>query len=80
LPIASFVSRRANAGTERAAGIVTWTGDEHVLGAVAAAWWLWAVSLFAVRLQFVNFIAVFNLLNHVMVQCDKHPLPPAFRA
>jgi hypothetical protein len=41
LVIVSFVSRHTNAGTERAAGIVTWAGDDHVLGAVAAAWWLW---------------------------------------
>jgi hypothetical protein len=41
LTIASYVASMTDARTEKAAGVATWAGDEHLLEALAAGWWLW---------------------------------------
>ena len=40
IEIANAVSNRTNPRTERAASLLTWGADEHVLLAIAAGWWL----------------------------------------
>lgn len=40
IEIANAVSNRTNPPTERAASLLTWGADEHVLLATAAGWWL----------------------------------------
>jgi membrane-associated phospholipid phosphatase len=42
LAIARFVARHTDPQAEKAASVVTWGGDEHVLGGLAIAWWLWS--------------------------------------
>src|SRR5258705_2217041 len=39
--VAKAVTKHTNAGTERAAQVVTWGADEHVLCLLAAGWWLY---------------------------------------
>lgn len=41
IEIAATVSKYANRRTERAAEVLTWGADEHVLMGIAAAWWLY---------------------------------------
>ena len=41
LAIARAVARNTDAQLEKAARVLTWGGDEHVLGGLALAWWLW---------------------------------------
>jgi PAP2 superfamily protein len=41
IEIANAVSEYTNSGAERAAELLTWGADEHVLLAVAAGWWLY---------------------------------------
>jgi membrane-associated phospholipid phosphatase len=40
IQIANAVARHTNRRTERAASLLTWGADEHVLLAMTAAWWL----------------------------------------
>jgi hypothetical protein len=40
LAIGRFVARHTDPQGEKAASVVTWGGDEHVLGGLAIAWWL----------------------------------------
>src|SRR6266404_1448449 len=39
--VAKAVTKHTNAGTERAAQVVTWGADEHLLCLLAAGWWLY---------------------------------------
>jgi membrane-associated phospholipid phosphatase len=39
--VAKAVTKHTNVGTERAAQVVTWGADEHVLCLLAAGWWLY---------------------------------------
>jgi membrane-associated phospholipid phosphatase len=42
LAVARSVAMHTNESTESVAGVFTWAGDEHVLGGLALAWWLWS--------------------------------------
>jgi membrane-associated phospholipid phosphatase len=39
--IANFIASRTDPLAEKLAGFLTWGADEHVLGALTAAWWLY---------------------------------------
>jgi undecaprenyl-diphosphatase len=39
--VAEAIARETTPSIEKLAGVVSWAGDEHVLIAAAAAWWLW---------------------------------------
>jgi hypothetical protein len=40
--IANMIARHAGRQTEKAAGLLTWGADEHILCALAAGWWLYS--------------------------------------
>lgn len=42
IEIANGVSEYTSPGTEEAAELLTWGADEHILLAIAAAWWLYS--------------------------------------
>ncbi|GKQ50964.1 phosphatase PAP2 family protein [Bradyrhizobium sp. Ce-3] len=44
IAIARVISRNTTPPTERAASILTWAADEHVVCALALGWWLWCRS------------------------------------
>lgn len=44
IAIANTISRRTNPELEEGAEVLTWGADEHVVCALAAAWWLYARS------------------------------------
>ncbi|MHC2251180.1 membrane-associated phospholipid phosphatase [Bradyrhizobium embrapense] len=41
IAIARAIARGTTPPTERAASILTWAADEHIVCAVALGWWLW---------------------------------------
>jgi PAP2 superfamily len=42
--IADAISRHTGRSTEKAAGLLTWGADEHIICALAAGWWLYSRS------------------------------------
>jgi hypothetical protein len=42
ISVANTISRHTGRKTENAAQVVTWGGDEHILCALAAGWWLYS--------------------------------------
>jgi membrane-associated phospholipid phosphatase len=42
ISVANAISRHTGRKTEKAAGLLTWGADEHILCALAAAWWLYS--------------------------------------
>jgi hypothetical protein len=42
ISVANAISRHTGRKTEKAAGLLTWGADEHILSALAAAWWLYS--------------------------------------
>jgi hypothetical protein len=40
--IANTIARHTGRSTEKAAGVLTWGADEHVICALAAGWWLYS--------------------------------------
>ena len=42
LAIAQAVARHTDERTEKAADLLTWGADEHLLEALAMGWWLWS--------------------------------------
>lgn len=41
IAIANFIATHTDPPAEEVAGFLTWAADEHVLGALTAAWWLY---------------------------------------
>jgi membrane-associated phospholipid phosphatase len=42
ITVANAISRRTGRKTEKTAGLLTWGADEHILCALASAWWLYS--------------------------------------
>jgi PAP2 superfamily len=42
ISVANAISRHTGRKTEKAAGLLTWGADEHILCALAAGWWLYS--------------------------------------
>jgi membrane-associated phospholipid phosphatase len=61
LAIAREVVRYTNERTEKAADVITWGADEHLLEALAVGWWLWCRGRPAGQRQVSNHLLVTTL-------------------
>jgi len=74
IEIANAVSNHANRQTEKAAGLLTWGADEHLLCALATGWWLYCRTGSARQRRDSNHI----LLTTVAVTAVPHLLKTMF--
>jgi hypothetical protein len=72
--IAEMIASHTNPPTEEVAGIVTWGADEHILNAMAAAWWLYTRGQSRPRRRTADHI----LLTTLVVSAIPHFLKTIF--
>jgi membrane-associated phospholipid phosphatase len=66
IAIANAVARSVNPPEERAARLVTWGADEHILVALAAAWWLASRKQAPARQRNADHVLVTTVVSSVI--------------